>query len=206
MPLDIITIEQSDSNQTLTQPASTVSFPLSKENLTLISQMKELLTQKKGVGLAAPQVGYSQKIIIYVISEEAKALRRDAKEIVSMTVLINPSYKPSPDATLVQDWEGCFSVAKTYGKVPRYNKISYKAQLIDGTPIQEEASGFTARVLQHEIDHLEGKLILDRLTSDCLQGSPQDMMPLRLQEFTPEQREIAQRLLAANRSSPKPKS
>jgi peptide deformylase len=205
MPLDIITIEQSDQSKTLTQPASEVSFPLSKENLALISQMKAILDQNKGVGLAAPQVGHSQKIIVYVISEEAIALRKDAKEVVPMTVLINPSYKPIAGASLVQDWEGCFSVAKTYGKVPRYTKISYSAKLIDGTPIQAEASGFTARVLQHEIDHVEGKLILDRLTPECLQGEPQDMMPIRLSEFTPEQREIAQRLLTANRSSTKTK-
>lgn len=198
MPLDLLTIEQNPSPSVLTEPAQEVSFPLSAATLSLISEMKTLLEQKKGVGLAAPQVGHPQKILVYVISTDAKALRSNAKETVPMTVLINPSYEPLT-IEQNQDWEGCFSVAKTYGKVPRYNKISYKAQLTDGSFISGQAEGFTARVLQHEIDHLNGTLILHRFRQDSVKGTPEEMMPLRFKEFTEEQQAIAQRLLQANK-------
>jgi peptide deformylase len=199
MPLDLITIEQNPSPSVLTEPAQEVSFPLSEATHTLISEMKALLELKKGVGLAAPQVGHPQKILVYVISEDAKALRANAKETVPMTVLINPSYTALTEEQN-QDWEGCFSVAKTYGKVPRYNKISYKAQDMDGNVITGQVEGFTARVLQHEIDHLHGTLILHRFHQDSLKGSPEEMMPLRFKEFTEEQQAIAQRLLNANKA------
>jgi peptide deformylase len=97
---------------------------------------------------------------------------------------------------LVYDWEGCFSVKETTGKVPRYNVISYFAQTPEGVLINAIAKGFTARVLQHEIDHIQGVLITHRLTPDCLQGHPDDMMILRFQEFSPEQQELVKQIIA----------
>lgn len=195
MPLEIVTIEHSAHPEVLTTPAQILTFPLSADEIALIEQMKDLLLRLKGVGLAAPQVGVAKQIIIINIAEEAKVLRKDANEIVPVTVLINPSYTQAPDATITQDWEGCFSVVDTTGKVPRFNKITYRAFTPYGAPITATAEGFTARVLQHEIDHLQGVLITKRLTSECLQGHPNEMLKIRYSELSPAQKEIVKKII-----------
>jgi len=141
-------------------------------------------------------VGASKQIIVYVIPEDAKALRKDANEVVPPTVLINPEYTPLADAKIVYDWEGCFSVAETTGTVPRYDKITYSAQTPDGKKIQATATGFTARVLQHEIDHVHSTLIIHRFTSESIQGHPLEMMAVRFKEMTSEQKEIVKKMIA----------
>lgn len=196
MPFDIVTIEQNPTPQVLTQPAQEVSFPLSQDNQKLITEMKAMVLKLNGVGLAAPQIGIAKQIIVYHISEDAKQLRQDATETVPVTVLINPHYAPTSDAQFTYDWEGCFSVTKTTGKVPRYNKIQVTAFDSEGNQIKLTACGFTARVLQHEIDHIRGILITHRLTADCVQGDPKDMMALRMKEFTPTQKAIAEKIIA----------
>lgn len=196
MPLDIITIEHSEHFEVLTQPANPVTFPLSLEVQALIDAMKAKLLTLKGVGLAAPQVGVNKQIIVFTISEEAKSLRNDANEVIPMTVLINPQYAATVDATLVHDWEACFSVTQIMGKVPRYNKISYTAQTPEGKKIKAYAQGFTARVLQHEIDHVHGFLITNRLDASCVQGHPKDMQAQRYQDLSPSQIEIVKKLTA----------
>ncbi len=195
MPLEIVTIEHSENAEVLTHKAQLVSFPLSLEDQILIGQMKEKLMKIKGVGLAAPQVGVNKQILVYAISEEAKALRNHADEVVPPTVLINPSYSPLKNTELTYDWEACFSVVEKTGKVPRYHHITLRAQTPDGEQIDKEVSGFTARVLQHEIDHLQGILIIDRLTTDCVQGHPKDMMALRFKDFNPKQLEIMKKMI-----------
>lgn len=201
MPLTLVTIEHSEHTEVLRHPAASVAFPLSEVDQQVIAEMKILLEKLKGVGLAAPQVGIEKKILIYTISEQAKALRQDAKETVPSTVLINASYRAASDAKIVHDWEGCFSVMETTGKVPRYDKIFYTAQDETGKKIEGSAEGFTARVLQHEIDHTEGLLILDRLSPECIQGHPDEMSILRFKEFNPTQKEIIKKMIAEQESS-----
>lgn len=191
----IVVVETSENAQILKEEASTLSFPLSAEDEAIIEALKNKLITIGGVGLAAPQVGVAKQIIAIHISEDAAAVRQSACP-VPLTVLINPSYTPHPETKLFYDWEGCFSVSETMGKVPRYDRISYKAQSEDGKLIEKEATGFTARVLQHEIDHVHGTLILDRLTDDCVQGAPAAMQELRMKELSPEQQEIARKILA----------
>ncbi|HRE32491.1 MAG TPA: peptide deformylase, partial [Candidatus Berkiella sp.] len=156
-------------------------FPLSVESLQLIDDMKALLLKLNGVGLAAPQVGSLQNIFVYRISADQNRLRSDATREVPLTMLINAHYAPTPDATITYDWEACFSVTEHTGKVPRYSKIEYHAFTPKGQPIHAIAEGFEARVLQHEIDHLQGILIIHRLTRDCIQGHPEDVLHLRYQ-------------------------
>lgn len=195
MPLDLITIEQTLRPEKLTQPAMAVPFPLSAEDEMLIAEMKKKVLLLNGVGLAAPQIGVSKQIIVYVISEDAQKIRQDANEVIPVTVLINPHYFPTEEAHIVYDWEACFSVTDTTGKVPRYSKIYYTAQAPDGAVIHSTAQGFTARVLQHEIDHIQGILITHRLTCDCVQGHPNDMMPLRMKELSSQQREVLNKMI-----------
>lgn len=186
MPLDLVTIEQGPHPEVLQHEAASVQLPLSEEDKHFVEALKEKFLEIHGVGLAAPQVGVAKKIIVYGISEDAAYIRKDAV-VVPPTVLINPNYLPTEDAEIFHDWEGCFSVATQTGKVPRYTKIKYTAYLPDGTYIDEVASGFTARVLQHEIDHVYGKIITDRLTDNCVQGSPTEMAKIRFLELTVDQ-------------------
>lgn len=196
MPLTLVTLEESLHPEILTQPCGEVSFPLSKEDQNLVNDMVAFLDEIRGVGLAAPQIGVSKQIFVLKISGDAKALREDADETIDSMILINADYKAAPDAKIVHDWEACFSVRNTVGKVPRFNKIIYSGTTLEGKKIETTASGFTARVIQHEIDHLKGILITHRLTPDCVQGNPQEMQALRLKEMTPEQQAIAQKIIA----------
>lgn len=195
MQLDLVIIEEQPHAPVLTQPAKPVAFPLSNEDREFIAALKAKALSLGGVGLAAPQVGVPKQIIAFSINEQAKSLRKNA-EVVPLTVFINPEYYPVEGSAILTDWEGCFSVKDTYGKVPRYEKIYYSAQTESGEKISGIAEGFTARVLQHEIDHLRGLLIIDRLTPDCVYGSPKDMMPLRAKEFRPEQKRIFDAVMA----------
>ncbi|CEK11928.1 peptide deformylase [Legionella hackeliae] len=186
--LEIVTIEQSQFIPMLKTPAETVTFPLSADNLALIQMMKEKLFQLGGVGLAAPQVNHHQQIVAIYIPEDAALLRNNVIPY-AMHILINPSYQGIEAEGFVDDFEACYSVASKAGKVPRYKKIHLHYYDENGVEHKTTESGFYARVLQHEIDHLKGLLITDRLTPDCIQGSVDDMMALRRAELTDVQKE-----------------
>jgi peptide deformylase len=195
MSLELVTIEHSGNKNVLRQKAELVTFPLSTEIKQLIADMKQKVIELDGVGLAAPQVGYPLNLFVYVISEDAKALRKDAYETIPVTALLNAKYEPigRPTEQKIEDWEGCFSVASTSGKVPRYRRIKYSAQDESGNPVSGIAKGFTARVLQHEIDHLFGTLIIDRLEKQHIHGPIDDMRELRLKELSAKQRDLIRR-------------
>lgn len=193
--MDVVTLEHSNNTEVLIQGTTEVAFPLASHTQHFIEDLKALFLNLNGVGLAAPQVGSSQNIFVYRITAEQNSLRKDASRVVPTTVLINAYYEPTRDAQIVYDWEACFSVVEHTGKVPRYSKIHYHAVTPFGEPIDAIAEGFEARVLQHEIDHLQGILITHRLSDDCMQGKPDEMLALRYQEFTPEQKRIAKKLL-----------
>jgi len=121
---------------------------------TLIADMLETMYQKDGVGLAAPQIGESVRIC--VISKKFNPLG-DKKDLI----LINPIWEKM-SILKVWDEEGCLSVPKIYGKVKRYRKIRVKALDESGRPIKFLTEGFPARVIQHEVDHLDGILFIDK--------------------------------------------
>lgn len=185
--LDVVTTDDQDFVFVLKEKAEIVQFPLSKADLELVDAMQEKLYQLGGVGLAAPQVNQQKQIIAVCISEIAARIRNNAKPY-PMHILINPSYEGVEQDGLDQDFESCFSINDRSGKVPRYNSIKLTYQDLDGKKYTETARGFYARVLQHEIDHINGVLITDRLTPDCVQGSIKEMMEIRRNELTEEQR------------------
>jgi peptide deformylase len=118
--------------------------------------MVETLHDIGGVGLAAPQVHEPWRVVIY----EVPAARNDGVA-VPLTVLVNPVLAPldDPDAGgMAEDWEACLSLPGLTGRVPRHPAVRLRAVGLDGQPIDREARGFHARVLQHECDHLDGIL------------------------------------------------
>lgn len=108
-----------------------------------------------GVALAAVQIDQLYRVII---------VRNDYedKQDLRFTALINPEVVKLY-GEIIEDYEGCLSVPSVYGKVPRYEKIRLKAMGIDGKPIRMTSSGFMARIFQHEIDHTEGMVFIDRI-------------------------------------------
>lgn len=126
----------------------------------LVDNMARVMREEKGVGLAAPQLGISQRVIVL---EVAQALERDGEliEPVPLTALINPQITPVGNDK-AEGWEGCLSIPGQRGYVERWRHITYTAQDINGRAVQGRASDFHARIIQHEVDHLDGILYTDR--------------------------------------------
>lgn len=185
---NIITIEQPEYQHVLRIKAQAVRFPLSKIDKQLIAEMKDKLYQLGGIGLAAPQLNQSKQIMVLYIPKEA-ALLRDHVIPYPMHVMLNPSYEVV-DPTLQYDFEACYSVSSKAGKVPRFSQIKISYYDESGTLHQTMEQGFYARALQHEIDHLNGILITDRLRPDCVQGTILEMMALRRTELPEEKRAL----------------
>ena len=122
---------------------------------TLIADMRETMASVNGAGLAAPQIGVNLQVVIFG-SPHANP-RYPGRPLVPPTVLINPVITPLGDA-LEEDWEGCLSVPGLRGVVPRHARIRYTGFDELGQPIDRTVDGFHARVVQHECDHLVGKL------------------------------------------------
>lgn len=178
-----IDVETCTLKQVLREPSEEVSFPLSAEDQGIVDVLREkFLNEENCAGLAAPQIGFSKRIIVYAIPEEIKNYRLDSDEVVPTRVLINPAYEPLSE-TKVKDWEGCFSVAHTCGEVPRYKEIRYWGYDEKGNKIEGIARGFHARLLQHEIGHINGELFIDLFTSDCRSGPLEEMRAIRQKEF-----------------------
>jgi len=142
----------------LRRVAEPVADPSSPATRQLISDMIETLADINGAGLAAPQVHASQRLVIFHVPEE-RAKREDgaAAEPQPLTVLINPVIEPLT-TEMAEGLEGCLSLPGLAGRVPRYTHIRYRGIGPDGQPIEREARGFHARVVQHECDHLDGIL------------------------------------------------
>ena len=127
----------------------------------LIEDMFETMAEYQGVGLAAPQVHESLRLFVAGFSPREDG-DEDEEERVPLMALINPQITPvGPDT--VEDWEGCLSIPDIRGKVPRARQIVVRALDRRGRPLEIKASGFTARVIQHETDHLDGVLFFDRM-------------------------------------------
>ena len=120
----------------------------------LIADMFDTMRAAQGAGLAAPQIGVDLALVIFGFTQNR---RYPGREPVPETVLLNPSIEALDDDE-VDDCDGCLSVPGMRGVVPRFAKIRYRGFDQFGAPIEREASGFHARVVQHECDHLIGKL------------------------------------------------
>jgi peptide deformylase len=196
MELKIITIEDEADPQrsVLKNKATKLNFPLSAKDKQIIASMQTILFKAEGVGLAAPQVNIGLAIAVVYIPESASLLREDVRTY-PMHTIINPEYTPVDENDIASDFEGCYSVKSVYGKVPRYNSINLKYQDEDGLVIEQIATGFYARVLQHEIDHLNGILITDRLTPECVQGTFAQMLSLRRASLSEDKRKYFDELM-----------
>jgi len=146
----------------LRQIAQSVGDPADPQLARLVEAMIATMDEAGGVGLAAPQVGVSLRLIVFMVPETR--LSDDPLDTpLALTALINPLITPLGDA-LVEGWEGCLSLPGLRGLVPRWQRIRYRGVGLDDRPIEREVAGFHARVVQHECDHLDGRLYPSRMT------------------------------------------
>lgn len=148
-------------NPHLRQPSKMVG-EISEEIKEIIKQMKSATIDweisrdfEVGVALAAIQIDKPYRIVI--IRENF-----EDKDNLNFLVLINPEIVKL-DGKITEDYEGCLSVKDLYGRIPRFDRVKIKAMDENGNKIKFNAKGFLARVLQHEIDHLNGKLFVDHI-------------------------------------------
>ena len=135
----------------------------SQELQSLLADMRDTMAHLNGAGLAAPQIGIGLRVVIFGVRSNP---RYPGIEEVPDTVLINPEIRPLSDE-MEEGWEGCLSVPGMRGWVPRWRRLGYKGFDEKGKPFEREVEGFHARVVQHEVDHLEGVLY-----------------PMRIRDFT----------------------
>jgi len=140
---------------------------------TLIADMFETMVAAHGVGLAAPQIGVDQQLVIFGFEHNERYPDAPA---VPLTVLCNPVITPLSDE-MEDGWEGCLSVPGMRGEVPRYRHIRYSGFDPQGKPIEREAEGFHARVVQHECDHLIGRLYPSRIRDFARFGFTEVLFP-----------------------------
>lgn len=166
----------------LLQQAAEVTEPASLETARLIRDMAETLRDAGGVGLAAPQVHVPLRLFLYLIPES----RAEGGEAVPMTAVINPAITPlGPEKEL--GWEGCLSIPDLRAAVPRYKRIRLAALDAAGEPFEQDISGFHARVVQHEFDHLNGILYPMRMSDFRYFGYTEET--LRYPQDLPEYQE-----------------
>ena len=141
-----------------------VSVPVScfdtPELHALVADLEDTMAALDGAGLAAPQIGVNLQVVVFGF--EANVRYPDA-EPVPHTVLVNPVLTPLGEER-TEGWEGCLSIPNMRGLVPRYSRLNYRGFDAYGNAIERTVSGFHARVVQHETDHLLGLLYPMRLT------------------------------------------
>jgi len=141
--------------------AAPVELPPSDELRGLADDMIETMRDAGGVGLAAPQV--SEPSRLFIVASRPNARYPDAP-LMEPVVVINPEILERSD-DLVKGWEGCLSIPGIRGYVPRHRRIVVRYTGLDGEEVETAFDDFIARVFQHEYDHLEGVVFLDRLES-----------------------------------------
>jgi peptide deformylase len=126
----------------------------------LIDDMIETMHEYEGVGLAGPQVHLPLRIFVFEVQEKVAKRRGIAK--VGAGVFFNATYEPIGTETIT-DWEGCLSVPFLGGETPRYKRVRLRGLDHEGNEAEIDVSDFTARIFQHEIDHTDGHVYLDRM-------------------------------------------
>jgi peptide deformylase len=125
----------------------------------LLADMQDTMRDLNGAGLAAPQIGVGLRVVIFGFEDNPRYPDEDS---VPFTVLINPTLTPLGDAQ-DEGWEGCLSVPGMRGLVPRFRELRYTGFDATGSPIDRTVKDFHARVVQHEVDHLDGILYPRRI-------------------------------------------
>jgi len=157
----------------LREKAKAVESFDSPELHALIADMKDTMAAENGAGLAAPQIGVSQRVVIFGVEQNP---RYPDAEDVPFTILVNPKLTMLT-REVEEGWEGCLSVPGMRGVVPRYLKLRYTGFDERGNPIDRVAEGFHARVVQHEVDHLDGILYPMRMTDMSRFGFTKELFP-----------------------------
>jgi peptide deformylase len=154
-----------------------VSEPVRRFNTpelaTLLTDMQDTMQHLNGAGLAAPQIGVNLRVVIFGVAQNP---RYPDAESVPFTVLINPVLTPL-GSDVEDGWEGCLSVPGMRGLVPRYRDLQYTGKDAAGQRIDRRASGFHARVVQHEVDHLDGILYPRRIRDLTQFGFSEALFP-----------------------------
>ena len=146
----------------LRRVAAPVADPTAPQIAGLIRDMEASLAEAGGIGLAAPQIGVSERVIL--VSVPAARKTDDPEDgPLPLTALINPELTPVGDE-MALGMEGCLSIPGLRGDVPRWTRVRLTAVTPQGEPVDIVMTGMRARVLQHEVDHLNGILYLDRMT------------------------------------------
>lgn len=138
----------------LLEPAQPVAAFNTPELAELVGDMTDTMRALNGAGLAAPQIGVNLQVVIFEVRDNP---RYPMAEAVPFTVLVNPRLTPLAEA-MEEGWEGCLSLPGMRGLVPRHTALRYQGWDERGNPIDRSVSGFHARVVQHEVDHLLGIL------------------------------------------------
>ena len=155
----------------VSEPVREIEGPQLRE---LLVDMRETMAALDGAGLAAPQIGVPLRVVIF--GTGAPNPRYPEAEVVPPTVLINPRIEPLSEQ-IEDGWEGCLSVPGMRGLVPRYLHIRYRGLDEHGRSLDRRASGFHARVVQHEVDHLDGILYPMRITDLRCFGFQEELFP-----------------------------
>ena len=140
----------------------------------LLRDMRDTMAALAGAGLAAPQIGVGLRVVIF--GTGAPNPRYPQAEIVPPTVLINPELEALGEE-IEQGWEGCLSVPGMRGLVPRYRQLRYRGVDESGAAVDRVVSGFHARVVQHEVDHLDGVLYPMRIADMRNFGFNEELFP-----------------------------
>lgn len=135
---------------------------INNELIGEIEDLKETLNFTEGFGIAAPQAGIDKRIVVIQVDKE-KCTYNDCEEIPT-TVMINPTWRKLSEETDIE-YEGCLSVPTIRGKVERYKNIEVTYYNEQGEKIVKQVKGFTARDIQHECDHLDGIVFLEKVIS-----------------------------------------
>jgi peptide deformylase len=159
--------------------AKAVTDLQSAEIQQIIETMRDTLATTQGVGIAAPQISESKRIIIIASRPTA---RYPSAPLMEPTVMINPAFQTLSDCR-EKDWEGCLSIPGIRALVPRYKEILINYTNQQGVLVEDKMEGFVARVFQHEFDHLEGIVYLDRVEdnrdifaeSECFKNEDLDL-------------------------------
>jgi peptide deformylase len=139
----------------------------------LLQDMRDTMAHLNGAGLAAPQIGVGLRVVIFGV--HANPRYPDVEEVPD-TVLINPVLTPL-GAEMEEGWEGCLSVPGMRGSVPRYKRLRYSGYDEKGQRFEREVSDFHARVVQHEVDHLDGILYPMRIRDLAKFGFNEALFP-----------------------------
>jgi len=159
----------------LQQVAAPVTHFATAELRELVADMDDTMRARQGAGIAAPQIGVSLRVVIFEVTSNP---RYPQAEPVPYTVLVNPRLEPI-GTDLDEAWEGCLSVPGLRGWVPRHTHLRYRGFDLEGRPLDRTVTGFHARVVQHEVDHLDGILYPMRVTDMSRFGFEDELFPDR---------------------------